>query len=321
MTSEPSNPSRASNTSCCLPTCLAHPTLQWIDLWEPQLDKNYTGDTKLLGLPNLSETPLFQEVNTEHCPSLRGMRSLDHGLFHMWDLPRLLKPYAAPPLGEYTAWEYPGVCVKQSANRVWRGDLERVHVDGRIDAEESESEGERDEDEDDGDEESEDEDDEDEDGEDEEDGDGDDEDAEDGAGSDDDVNIGKGANVDEEDAVQSASITSKRSEFLLSYSTMDEDDSDEAEAQDDEDETVCDDGEDADEDDDASTDSDEESSDEDDDSVFHPDSSSYSDSDSVHSSDTEGDVEEQVSDNEEIPQLMHDEALAIFRRWPRLGVD
>ena len=47
----------------------------------------------------------------------------------------------------------------------------------------------------------------------------------------------------------------------------------------------------------------------------------YSDSDSVHSSDTEGDVEEQVSDNEEVPQLMHDEALAIFRRWPRPGVD
>lgn len=82
---------------------LAHPALQWIDLWEPQLDKNYTGDTNLLGLPNLSETPLFQKVNTEHCPSLRGMRSLDHGLLHMWDLPRLLKPDAAPPLGEYTA--------------------------------------------------------------------------------------------------------------------------------------------------------------------------------------------------------------------------
>uniref|UniRef100_D8Q9C9 F-box domain-containing protein n=1 Tax=Schizophyllum commune (strain H4-8 / FGSC 9210) TaxID=578458 RepID=D8Q9C9_SCHCM len=304
---------------------LAHPALQWIDLWEPQLDKNYAGDTNLLGLPNLSETPLFQEVNTEHCPFLRGMRSLDHGLFHMWDLPRLLKPCAAPPLGEYTAWEYPGVCVKQSANRVWRGDLERVHVDRRID-EESESEGERDEDEDDEDEDSEDEDDEDEDGEDEEDGNGYDEDAEDGAGSDDDVNIGKGANVDEEDAVPFASITRKRSESLLSHSTMDEDDSDEAEAKIDEDETECDDGndddgEDADEDDDASTDSDEESSDEDDDSVFYPDSSSYSDSDSVHSSDTEGDVEEQVSDNEEIPQLMHDEALAIFRRWPRLGVD
>ncbi|KAL1736219.1 hypothetical protein EV714DRAFT_279575 [Schizophyllum commune] len=265
--------------------------------------------------PNI-ETPLFQEVNTEHCPSLRGMRSLDHGLFHMWDLPGLLKPDAAPPLGEHTAWEYPGVCVKQSANRVWRGDLERVHVDGRIYEEESESEGERDEDEDE-DEDSEDEDDEDEDGEDEEDGNGDDEDAEDGAG---------GANVDEEDAVQSASITRKRSESLLSYPTMDEDDSDEAEAQDDEDETECDDGndddgEDADEDDDASTDSDEESSDEDDDSVFYLDSSSYSDSDSVHSSDTEGDVEEKVSDNEEIPQLMHDEALAIFRRWPRPGVD
>ncbi|KAL1681748.1 hypothetical protein EV122DRAFT_260236 [Schizophyllum commune] len=300
---------------------LAHPALQWIDLWEPQLDKNYTGDTNLLGLPNLSETPLFQEVNTEHCPSLCGMRSLDHGLFHMRDMPWLLKPCAAPPLGEYTAWEYPGVCVKQSANRVWRGDLERVH---------SESEGERDEDgdEDDEDEDSEDEDDEDEDGEDEEDGDGDDEDAEDGAGSDDDVNIGKGANVDEEDAVQSASIPRKRSESLLSYSmAMEEDDSDEAEAQDAGDETECDDEnddegeEDTDEYDDASTVRDEESSDEDDDSVFYPDSSSYSDSDSVHSSDTEGDVEEQVSDNEEILQLMHDEALAIFRRWPRLGVD
>ncbi|KAL1669994.1 hypothetical protein GGF50DRAFT_94550, partial [Schizophyllum commune] len=135
---------------------LAHPALQWIDLWEPQLDKNYTGDTNLLGLPNLSENPLFQEVNTEHCPSLRA----------------LLKPCAAPPLGEYTAWD---------ANRLWRGDLECVHVDGRIDEEESEGEGEEDEDEDD-----EDEDDEDEDGEDEEDGDGDDEDSEDDAGSDDD---------------------------------------------------------------------------------------------------------------------------------------
>ncbi|KAL1710586.1 hypothetical protein EV121DRAFT_251361, partial [Schizophyllum commune] len=169
---------------------LAHPTLKWIDLWEPQLDKNYTGDTNLLGLPNLSETPLFQKVNTEHCPSLCAMRSLNHGLFHMWDLPRLLKPCAAPPLGENTAWEYPGVCVKQSVNRVRRGDLECVHVDARID-EESESEGEEDEDED--------EDDEDQDEGDEEDG--DDEDAEDGAGSDDDVNIGKGANVDEENAV------------------------------------------------------------------------------------------------------------------------
>ncbi|KAI4520424.1 hypothetical protein K525DRAFT_257550 [Schizophyllum commune Loenen D] len=276
----------------------------------PQLDKNYTGDTNLLGLPNLRETPpLFQEVNTEHCSSLRGMRSLDHGLFHMWDLPRLLKPCAAPPLGEYTAWEYPGVC--------------RVHVEGRIDEEESEIEGGRDDDEH---EDSEDEDDEDGDGEDKEDGDGDDEDAEDGAGSSDDLNFGKGANVGEEDAFQSASITRKRSESLLSYSTMDEDDSDEAEAQDDENETECDDGndddvEDADEDDDASTDRDEESSDEVDDSVFYPDSSSCSDSDSVHSSDTEGDVEEQVSDDEELPQLMHDEALAIFRRGPRLAVD
>ncbi|KAI5827027.1 hypothetical protein K523DRAFT_374600 [Schizophyllum commune Tattone D] len=276
---------------------LAHPALQWIDLWEPQLDKNYTGDTNLLGLPNLSENPLFQEVNTEHCPSLRA----------------LLKPCAAPPLGEYTAWD---------ANRLWRGDLECVHVDGRIDEEESEGEGEEDEDEDD-----EDEDDEDEDGEDEEDGDGDDEDSEDDAGSDDDVNIGEDANDDENDAATSASITRKRSESLLSCFAMDEDDSDEAEGQDNEDETECDDEnddegeEDADEDDDASTDSDEESSDEDDDSVFYPDSSSYSDSDSVHSSDTEGDVEEQVSDNEEVPQLMHDEALAIFRRWPRPGVD
>ncbi|KAL1757652.1 hypothetical protein FB107DRAFT_289213 [Schizophyllum commune] len=301
---------------------LAHPALQWIDLWEPQLDKNYTGDTNLLGLPNLSETPLFQEVNTEHCPSLRGMRSLDHGLFHMWDLPRLLKPCAAPPLGEYTAWEYPRVCVKQSANRLWRGDLECVHVDGSIDEEESEGESEEDEDEDD-----EDEDDEDEDGEDEEDGDGDDEDSEDDAGSDDDVNIGEDANDDENDAATSASITRKRSESLLSCFAMDEDDSDEAEGQDNEDETECDDEnddegeEDADEDDDASTDSDEESSDEDDDFVFYPDSSSYSDSDSVHSSDTKGDVEEKVSDNDQIPQLMHDEALAIFRRWPRPGVD
>ncbi|KAI5890461.1 uncharacterized protein SCHCODRAFT_02583550 [Schizophyllum commune H4-8] len=98
---------------------VSHPSVRWVDIWEPP---EYTGGAR--------EIPSFRgyvrRLPTVF-PALRGIRTLDYGLFFMPDLPRILRP--TEDIRDVAVFEHPGICVKQSAGRLWRADMKYTDID------------------------------------------------------------------------------------------------------------------------------------------------------------------------------------------------
>ncbi|KAL1747032.1 hypothetical protein HDZ31DRAFT_32852 [Schizophyllum fasciatum] len=93
---------------------LVQPIVQYVDVWEPM---GYSGVRE--------RHPTFWMTADELdavFPALRNVRTLDFGLFHMPDLPRVLHPVM--PAGSVAVFEHPGITVQQSADRLWRADTE-----------------------------------------------------------------------------------------------------------------------------------------------------------------------------------------------------
>ncbi|KAL1696123.1 hypothetical protein GGG16DRAFT_121421 [Schizophyllum commune] len=98
---------------------ISHPSVRWVDIWEPP---EYTGGAR--------EIPSFRHYVRglpAVFPALRGIRTLDYGLFSMPDLPRILQP--TEDIHGVAVFEHPGICVKQSAGRLWRADMKYADID------------------------------------------------------------------------------------------------------------------------------------------------------------------------------------------------
>ncbi|KAL1669992.1 hypothetical protein GGF50DRAFT_122714 [Schizophyllum commune] len=98
---------------------ISHASVRWVDIWEPP---EYTGGAREIlsfrhyvrGLPAVF-------------PALRGIRTLDYGLFFMPDLPRILQP--TEDIRDIAVFEHPGICIKQSAGRLWRADMKYADIE------------------------------------------------------------------------------------------------------------------------------------------------------------------------------------------------
>ncbi|TRM66777.1 hypothetical protein BD626DRAFT_627263 [Schizophyllum amplum] len=101
---------------------ISHPTLKWIDVWEPH---------------QLSCRDIWTEVDNLTkvvFPRLRGVRTIDCALSLMMDLPRVIHPDVCAGLGAaVAAFEYPGIKVKVTEARLWRADMEHWHADDNAD--------------------------------------------------------------------------------------------------------------------------------------------------------------------------------------------
>ncbi|KAL1723870.1 hypothetical protein EV715DRAFT_190064 [Schizophyllum commune] len=98
---------------------ISQPSVRWVDIWEPP---EYTGGAR--------EIPSFRHYVRglpAVFPALRGIRTLDYGLFSMPDLPRILQP--TEDIHGVAVFEHPGICVKQSAGRLWRADMKYADID------------------------------------------------------------------------------------------------------------------------------------------------------------------------------------------------
>ncbi|KAL1757653.1 hypothetical protein FB107DRAFT_289214 [Schizophyllum commune] len=98
---------------------ISHPSVRWVDIWEPP---EYTGGAR--------ELPSFRHYVhglPAVFPALRGVRTLDYGLFFMPDLPRILQP--TEDIRDIAVFEHPGICVKQSAGRLWRADMKYADIE------------------------------------------------------------------------------------------------------------------------------------------------------------------------------------------------
>ncbi|KAL1753208.1 hypothetical protein FB107DRAFT_218310 [Schizophyllum commune] len=103
----------------------SHPSLRWIDVWEPPLLGRLSLDSMdcIWGLRSRLQTPARPSEATtiqENLPRFRGMRTLDHALLGLRDLPKILDPVAWRSTN--AAFVYPGVNIVLSPTRVWRGD-------------------------------------------------------------------------------------------------------------------------------------------------------------------------------------------------------
>ncbi|KAL1710587.1 hypothetical protein EV121DRAFT_275412 [Schizophyllum commune] len=98
---------------------ISHPSVRWVDIWEPP---EYTGGAR--------EIPSFRHYVRRLptvFPALRGIRTLDYGLFFMPDLPRILQP--TEDIHGVAVFEHPGIWVKQSAGRLWRADMKYADIE------------------------------------------------------------------------------------------------------------------------------------------------------------------------------------------------
>ncbi|TRM69993.1 hypothetical protein BD626DRAFT_475946 [Schizophyllum amplum] len=92
---------------------ISHPTLRWIDVWEPPTSRRRS--------PNFWRK--VDKLTTAVFPCLRGVRTIDHSLSFMMDLPHVIDPDVRAALGTpVVAFEYPGVRIKVAERRIWRAD-------------------------------------------------------------------------------------------------------------------------------------------------------------------------------------------------------
>ncbi|TRM69991.1 hypothetical protein BD626DRAFT_563686 [Schizophyllum amplum] len=103
---------------------ISHPTLRWIDVWEPPTSRRLSSD-------------IWTEVDKltkAVFPCLRGVRTIDCALSPMMDLPRVIHPEVCAGLGSaVAAFKYPGVRVKAAETRLWRADMDDFPVDDNTD--------------------------------------------------------------------------------------------------------------------------------------------------------------------------------------------
>ncbi|KAL1747028.1 hypothetical protein HDZ31DRAFT_32801, partial [Schizophyllum fasciatum] len=95
---------------------IAHPTVQHIDVWDGLWRERAYLDR-------------LTDEDSDRLPSLRNVRTLDFGLWFMVDLPLVLRPDADVGAQACSAFDYPGVGLRQTRTRVWRTDMDYVYID------------------------------------------------------------------------------------------------------------------------------------------------------------------------------------------------
>ncbi|TRM68441.1 hypothetical protein BD626DRAFT_565279 [Schizophyllum amplum] len=95
---------------------IAHPTLMWVDAWDlEEIDKRENPEVAWTDLRKIKEG-MVDGQNV--LPNLRGVRAIDFSLLHLRDLPRIMRPDVWT--GVDATFEYPGLTVRHTADRIWR---------------------------------------------------------------------------------------------------------------------------------------------------------------------------------------------------------
>ncbi|KAI4517094.1 hypothetical protein K525DRAFT_290177 [Schizophyllum commune Loenen D] len=116
----------------------SHPSLRWIDVWEPPLLGQVSLESMDCSIRELRSglqapaEPSEARAIQADLPRLCGIRTIDYALFHLRNLPKILAPIAWTNTD--AAFVYPGVHIMHSSVRVWRGDLDPQYVGEEEDA-------------------------------------------------------------------------------------------------------------------------------------------------------------------------------------------